>query len=196
MNISQLIISGTRSLAASFPIAASISQFWSEHESQLREKRFNNLFSNLDKQLSTLEESALNKDFLKSEEFFEILRTSVEAAIRTSSDYKREYIAKFLAGTIKRGNVNDLSQQMAEDIKELQDFHLHILDYLPTKAVVPVNAEGPKGMLREVYSKGCADLVKMGFIYLDVSGIGKYDLGGAIRKTTEYLVSFKKAVAE
>ncbi len=164
MNISQLIISGTRSLAASFPIAASISQFWSEHESRLRENRFNDLFSNLDEQLSTLEDSVLDKDFLKSEEFFEILRTSVEAAIRTASDYKREYIDKFLAGTIKRGDVNDLSQQIAEDIKELQDFYLHILDYLPTKSSVSVNSEGPMGMLQEVYYKGCTDLTKMGFI--------------------------------
>ena len=162
----------------------------------LNEKRFENLISNLSKQLLTLKESALNKDFLQSEEFFEIFRTSVEAAIRTASDYKRKYIAKFLAGTIKRGNINDLSQQMAEDIKELQDFHLHILDYLPTETDVPVNAEGPKGMLREVFNKGCTDLEKMGFIHLDNSGIGKLDSGTPTLKTTNYLVTFKKAVTE
>ena len=137
MKISQLIISGSKSVAASFPIAASISQGWSEYESQLREKRTENLFANLGKHLSALEESALNKDFLKSEEFYEILRTSVEAAIRTASDYKREYIAKFLAGTIKRGNINDLSQQMAEDIKDLQDFHLHIFQHHPLLILSP-----------------------------------------------------------
>ncbi len=49
-------------------------------------------------------------------------------------------------------------------------------------------------MLREVYNKGCADLTKMGFIYLDVSDIGKFDFGGAVKKTSDYLVTFKKAV--
>lgn len=69
MIYSQLIISGTGSLAVSFPIAAPISQFWNEHESHSRKKRFNNLFSIQDKQLSALDESAWKKDFLKGNKF-------------------------------------------------------------------------------------------------------------------------------
>ena len=51
-------------------------------------------------------------------------------------------------------------------------------------------------MSREVYNKGNDDLMKMGFIYLDVSDIGKLDIGGVVRKTTDYLVTFKEAVTE
>ena len=133
-DITQLIISGAKSVAASVPIAASFSQALSEVESRLNKKRLESLILKIYERLSALEESALNKEFLQSEEFFDIFRACVEASFRTASDDKRNYIARFLGGVIERGNINVLSLQIAADINNLQDFHLHILDYLPTEA--------------------------------------------------------------
>jgi hypothetical protein len=74
--------------------------------------------------VSNLEERTLNKEFLYSEEFFELLGTCVEIVARTVSENKRKHVAAFLVGTIKKGQTRDLSQQIAEDLRALQDFHL------------------------------------------------------------------------
>lgn len=53
--------------------------------------------------VSNLEERTLNKEFLYSEEFFELLGTCIEIVARTVSENKRRHVAAFLVGTIKRG---------------------------------------------------------------------------------------------
>lgn len=145
--------------------------------------------------LASLEESALRKEFLQSDAFFEIFRSSAEVVAHSANEKKRLYVAGILAGTIRQGNTNDLTLQILQDLKDLHDFHLAILAFLPDQAGTAIPPTGPEGMTMEVYSKGVADLERMGFIFFDNKLIGLVNGGGGHRETTEYLVTFKKALA-
>jgi hypothetical protein len=95
------------------------------------QERVLELFENVVRGVSNLEEQTLNKEFLYSEKFLELLGTCVETVARAASEKKRGYVAAFLTGTIKQGQTHNLSQQIAEDLRVLQDFHLRVLASLP-----------------------------------------------------------------
>ncbi|MBC8029040.1 MAG: hypothetical protein H7Z16_02930 [Pyrinomonadaceae bacterium] len=162
--------------------------------------------------VSNLEERTLNKDFLYSEEFLELLGTCIEIVARTASERKRKYIAAFLVGTIKSGQAHDLSQQIAEDLRVLQDFHLQMLTSVPDSllpnVLAPVDERASHRVIDlhklraivemdwAVFSKGRTDLERLGFIRYDSEAtawaggdIGNYWITG-------YFTIFKDSLAE
>lgn len=177
----------------------------------LNKERVEELFSNVSKSLSKIEESSLNKVFLQSEEFFDLLRSCAETVARTVSEYKRNHVAAFLGGTIKQGQTHDLSQQIVEDIRLIQDFHLHILNTLPQSLTSNIlRPEGEResdkvidlhalkeatGLDWGVFNKGISDLERLGFINYSseatVWGGGSVD----VCRATRYLNIFREAVS-
>ena len=177
----------------------------------LNKRRVDELFKNISDKLADIEESSLSKDFLQSEEFFDLLRNCAEIVARTSSEYKRKHVADFLAGTIKQGHIHDLSQQIAEDLRVIQDFHLLILASL-AQSLIP-NILAPENQretvkvinlhkLREIvgmdwgmFNKGMSDLERFGFIRY-TSEATAWD-GGDVKvcRPTQYLAIFNGAVA-
>src|SRR5215218_5843715 len=87
----------------------------------LNKRRVDELLANISERLSSVEESSLDEEFLRSEQFFDLLRSCADIVAKTSSEYKRKHVADFLAGTVVRGQVHDLSQQTAEDLRVIQD---------------------------------------------------------------------------
>ncbi len=163
----------------------------------LNKQRVEELFSNISERLSNIEESTLNEDFLQSEEFFELLRSCIDVVSRTASEYKRNYVADFLAGTIKRSEIHDLSLQIAEDLRVLQDLHLHILSLLPEKAGTIINFHEVRekaAMDWSIFNKGTSDLERLGFIRLD-SDDSLFNGGGhfMVHRVAQYTVIFKKS---
>jgi len=162
--------------------------------------------------VSNLEERTLNKKFLYSEEFFELLGTSIEIVARTVSENKRRQVAAFLVGTIKRGETHDLSQQIAEDLRVLQHFHLQMLASLPESLIpnilAPVAERASDRVIDlhklraivdidwAVFNKGRTDLERLGFIRYDSEATGWVggDMGNY--RTTGYFTIFKDSLAE
>lgn len=147
------------------------------------QRRVQALLESLVLSVSNLEERTLNKEFIHSEEFFELLGTCVEIVARTVSEDKRKHVAAFLVGTIKNGQTHDLTQQISEDLRVLQDFHLQMLAAIPDSLVpnilAPVDERTSNQVidlhkLREfvgmdwvAFNKGRTDLERLGFIKYD-----------------------------
>jgi len=161
------------------------------------QKRVEELFHSVTGRLSALEDHHLNKNLLGSDEFFEILRTCLESVARSADAKKRRHVADFLTGTIKRGTITNLSQQIAEDLKVLQPLHLQILSALPTESDHPVNPNRQPPALEvmdlAIFQKGFADLERYGFIRFHDQG-GGLNAGGGFWATTKYLVIFQHEV--
>lgn len=161
--------------------------------------------------VSTLEERTYNKEFLYSEEFFELLGTCIEIVARTVSENKRKHVAAFLVGIIRKGQTHDLSQQIAEDLRALQDFHLQMLASIPAILVSNIRApeterSAPKvidvhkwkevvGMDWAVFNKGKTDLERLGFITYDseATAWAGGDIGNY--RPTGYFTIFKDSLA-
>ena len=201
-----------RALTQAIPyVGGSIDTILASRGVRLNKKRVNELLSNVSERLSTVEESSLNEAFLQSEEFFDLLRSCAETVARTDSEYKRNHVAAFLAGTIKHGATHDLSQQIIEDIRLLQDFHLHILNTLPqslipnilrpeaereSNKVIDLHAlKEATGLDWGVFNKGISDLERLGFI--NYSSEATVWGGGSVDacRATRYLNIFREAVA-
>jgi hypothetical protein len=169
------------------------------------------LFETIVLDVSNLEERTLNKEFLYSEEFFELLGTCVEIVARTSSENKRRHVAALLVGAIKQGQTHDLSQQIAEDLRVLQDFHLEMLASLPDSLtpnlLAPENERTLHkvidlhklreivGMDWAVFNKGRTDLERLGFIKYDSEATAW--IGGDVGnyRITGYFIMFKDSLA-
>jgi predicted RNA-binding protein with EMAP domain len=177
----------------------------------LNKRRVEELFGNISERLSSVEESSLDKEFLQSEQFFDLLRNCADIVAKTSSEYKRKHVADFLAGTIVRGQVHDLSQQIAEDLRVIQDFHLRIITSLP-RSLIPnvLRTEGERekdkiidfhklreivGMEWGMFNKSISDLERFGFIRYTSEATSWVD--GDIRtcRPTHYLAVFNNEVS-
>lgn len=177
----------------------------------LNKRRVEELLVNISERLSSVEESSLDGEFLQSEQFFDLLRNCADIVARTSSEYKRKHVADFLTGTIVRGQVHDLSQQIAEDLRVIQDFHLQIITSLPQSLVPNVlRSEDIREVdkvidfhkLREivgmgwgVFNKGISDLERLGFIRYRSEATSWVDGDVRTCRPTHYLAIFNDAVA-
>ncbi len=149
-------------------------------------ERILDLLDNLVSDVRRLEIGTEAKGFVESEEFSDLLHTCIDTAARTQSDSKRKHVAAFLAGTIRQRRVDDLSRQIAWDLRTLQDFHLQILISLG-KSLVPnvmARGEGRDGSkvidlhkLQEIaqvepiaFQKGISDIERLGFIWFTSEG--------------------------
>lgn len=172
----------------------------------LNKQRAEELFDNISERLSNVE--GLSESFLRSEDFFELFRSCIEVAIRSASKYKRQYVADFLAGTIRQGRTDDLSQQIAEDLRVLQDFHLQILALLPshskgvltsTKILVEVidiqSLQKNTSLDFAVFNKGISDLERLGFIHQTSVGATMEEGSIMVYRPTKYLGVFKDSLA-
>lgn len=137
-----------------------------------------------------LDISKLDKDFLNSPEFLELLERSIEINAKTSSDIKRKLVADYLSGVIETSVINDIHGQLLEDLNSLQEFHLQIIATLPDKAWTEIQkSEQLSNMPDYIFEKALSDLERFGFL---VSKSVWDDDGINSKFTTEYLVKFKK----
>ncbi len=182
-----------RALIQVVPGGGSLDMLLARRGTELTQQRIENLIFDVDQRLSDVVTS-LNIDFVRSDQVFELFRTCAETVARSASEYKRGIVADFFAGTLRRGFVDDLSQQIAEDIRALQELHLQILVRLPVEAAAEVDRGRPEGMSRGVYMKAMADLERMGFVYY-VDGYGSPSERSETNwHATEYVALFKEAV--
>ena len=179
-------------------VGGSIDTLLAWRGSSTNQKRIGELLRNISDRLSGLEEASLPESFLESDEFFELFRTIAEVVARSANEKKRRTAADFLAGIIIRSTITDLSQQMAEDLRMLQELHLQILAALPDKPGSSINRDKPPPRISDMdvgnYRKGLTDLERLGFISFNNKGIGLYGGGGGRWETTQYLTKFKEVL--
>lgn len=168
--------------------------------SVLAQRRFEDLLEAISRRVSDLEQTGRIAGALEDEHFVELFKIVAEAAANTASDEKRRRAAALIAGTIRIGNVSDLTNQIARDLSQLDDFHLAILAKLPQVAGATIDpTTRPPDMdsvTDVVYQKAMADLERFGFIHFNTVANRMLFAGGGRWDTTEYLVLFMKAISD
>lgn len=101
---------------------------FSEGAAKIRAERLNLLLSELEKRLTEIEESKIDKEFLASEEFYEIFTKTMDTAIRTYRKEKIAYLALFLKNSVKKENSETYyKERVLRIIDELSPIHIQIL---------------------------------------------------------------------
>jgi len=131
----EIVKRGVRSLAASFPGAASLAQGYAETESLIFEKQVHELFTNLEAELRALDERIAHlEDRLEqsSGEFYALLWITMEKLRRALSQEKRRLFARLLASSLALGQdlgaeekislIHELDTLTVEDIRVLGSF--------------------------------------------------------------------------
>lgn len=153
-------------------------------------ERVEELFRHVFTRLYRLEDSQQRVEFVRTEDFQEAYRTCIETVTRSASEEKRRLVANYLAGTIEQGTITDLTQQMAEDLKALQPFHLLILSRLPPK-IGDWPPQAIEGMDATDYEKGLSDLERWGFLKM-TGGSGRLNGGRGHQAVTSYWPKFRQ----
>ncbi len=97
-----LIKMGLRSIAASFPVASSIAQAWSEYESKTQSQRIEEFFNNFRSEIEAISDriEAVKGYIIDSGEIPSLIERSIDKIKREASDSKRARFAHLLANNI------------------------------------------------------------------------------------------------
>jgi hypothetical protein len=190
-----------RSLVQIIPLAGgSVDTLIAWRGTVLAQRRFEEFVTDVSRRLQSLEASEASQQLLESEEFVEVLRSSIEAATRTASAEKRQNVAAFLAGTIRGGHLDDVSQQIADDLIVLRELHLRVLSALPDHPRIQlpdrVALAERTGLSLAACDKALSDLQRLGFVRLNTDSVGAYGGGAPHLETTEYMSLFMTAIRE
>lgn len=198
-----------RALVQLFPFGGPTDFLLGWKATNIYKRRIEELLDTLVVQLSAVDQNSLNRDFIESEEFFGVFVSSLEIAARAVSARKRRHVAQFLSGTIRDGRTHDLSEQIAEDLRVLKDFHLTVLTSIP-RSLIP-NVLRPNSndrvidshKLREItgfdwpeFNKAMCDIERVGFIKHGSEATGWEDGDWQVCRPTHYLKIFNAAISD
>lgn len=124
-----------RALFQLLPFGAPADFLLARRAMNVYKQRLEELLKTLVDNLSSFERDSLKFEFFESEEFLSIFIRTVELTMRTVSVKKRRHAAEFLSGIIRAGRTDDLSEQIEEDLRFVQDFHLTVLAFIPQSLI-------------------------------------------------------------
>ena len=198
-----------RALVQLFPLGGPTDFLLGWKATSIYRQRIEELLNTLVAQLAAVEQNSLSRDFIESEDFFAVFVSSLEIAARAVSARKRRHVAQFLFGTIRNGRTHDLSEQIAEDLRVLQDFHLTVLTSIP-RSLIP-NVLRPNSndkvidshKLREmtgfdwpIFNTAMSDIERLGFIKHSSEATGWEDGDWQVGRPTHYLKIFNAAICD
>jgi len=129
--LSTLVRAGLRSVAASVPIAASLGQLWSEYETRRTNKRIEELFRNLERELVGLRLTIRDQaDGLRGcDDFPELLEIAIEKVRREFDETKRSRYAHLLVQLIAGGEArsHDEKVTLLDSLDMLSKVDLRVL---------------------------------------------------------------------
>ncbi len=116
-----LINGGIRSISASFPVFASLSQAWNEIETNLYKKRIEEFFNQLESELLKVKEK-INKieNQTSNDELIELIQKCVSLSKESSNLEKRKLFPKILTNSIV--NPDNLNHDTKLDFIESLDY--------------------------------------------------------------------------
>ncbi len=130
-----LVAAGLRSIAASFPGAASIAQAWNEYEAHWQSARVNDFFEVLKSELEAIAEriERVEKYVRQSGEIPSVIERTINNVRREHSENKRRIFARLLANEIAAGP--DLSYDdklnFIDILDALTDYDVLVLSKIP-----------------------------------------------------------------
>jgi len=129
--LSAIVKGGLRSIAASFPVFASLGQAWNEYETHRTSSRIQELLDNLKAELGRLGQTIdAHTDALRQcEDFPELLEITFEKVRKEFGEPKRATYARVLGRLIVDGNQcgHDEKVALIDSLDALSELDLHLL---------------------------------------------------------------------
>ncbi len=108
-------------------IGSSIDAFFGTRGQNIIQRRIFHFINKLKSEIAKLEEKKVDKEYIISEEFFDLMFRAFEYTGRTRDDSKIELYAKILRGAVNIDNRNEYDpEEYLEVIKELTPFELKV----------------------------------------------------------------------
>lgn len=118
---------GWRALVNLIPyVGGSLDVLLTSKAHKLTEQRIESLLAELAQQVGTVDESKIDKDFLESEEWYDMVFRAFEKAIRTRSLEKIKLYSKILVGSLTNPDNRDHSEDFLEILSELSETEVRL----------------------------------------------------------------------
>lgn len=126
-----------RALIGAIPyVGGAIDILISSKASKITEKRIFNYIETLSKRLESITEDSIDKKFLETEEFFDLIINSLEKSTKTRSNNKKEYYTEILTKRITNSITSTMTaEDFLEIISELNDIEIEIARKLYDKMI-------------------------------------------------------------
>jgi hypothetical protein len=183
----QIAVTAARSAFGAVPwIGSALNEVLFEHRSRIKQQRFEEFVAGMEADLSRLDESAINKDYLHSEEFSDLLESVVVRVVQSGDSARRARLREFLVAQM-RAPAPASDQELFLDIAaEITEKELEILQAYAEASKRPRAEDEPieqpkKGAFREAWNYGLEErqylfhvqkLISRGLMYDD--GLGRW----------------------
>ena len=141
-DIYSIISVSLRSIASSFPVAASIANAWNEVEGKIREKRINEYFEILRLKFSQVEKEIEKvQNVLEQEEVAELIEKTISKILTTPSKYKRTLFANtFINSLIEWEKLShDTKISIIESLDVLTNQDLQVLRHFKSGQIIRID---------------------------------------------------------
>ena len=98
----QVAVTAIRSAFSAVPfVGGALNEVFFDHRSRLKQERFEEFVGGLELDLGRLKDTAINHDYLKSEEFSDLLESLVRRVVQTADPQKRERMRRILVSQLQ-----------------------------------------------------------------------------------------------
>lgn len=142
-------------------VGGSIDAVLSELVGRNSEKRMLSLIEELEKEFEQLHEEVINKEFIKSDEWTDLIRLSVEKTIRIRNENKIRAIAKIITDSAKKDKLEvDHAEDLIDILGELREEEAKVLSLIYSKKLegiditsngIEIKDELPENMVNRLH---------------------------------------------
>ena len=148
-----LIKMGLKSLAVSFPVAASLAQAWSEYELKIQSERIEEFFEKFRSELEALKGriEEVKEYILESREIPSLIERSIDKIKREASERKRARFAHLLALNIAAAEELDYDDKISfiETLDTLTEQDIHVFSMFGSNKRIRVGEIFESGILKQ-----------------------------------------------
>lgn len=115
-----------------FPFwGSTINEFLFDLPDRIKQDRVNRLVNILETKVKQVESSSIKLEFLKSEEFFDLMQKVLESSLKANVEFKRNFLANVFIDSIKTSSIdNDLTLIFCDFISSMSVNHINILHFI------------------------------------------------------------------
>lgn len=125
-------------------IGNSIDIFVSDKIQIIKEKRILSLIDELARQIEDIHENLIDYKYLDSEEWYDLLFSAFEKAIKTRSEEKIKYYANILKTSVIDVDIRKQAEDFINVLSELSEIEINIAKIISEHITISIN-ENPRG---------------------------------------------------
>jgi hypothetical protein len=137
-----IVKTGIRSIAASFPVAASLANAWSEWDANKKWEYVLEFFKEAERKFSEFEERInVQEQFLKTEEAPHLLTLTLEKVMREHREEKRKRFVEFFLNSLAIANTIEFDEKryFLEVLDELDEYDIQILSLIKESGKIKID---------------------------------------------------------